>query len=55
MERKQSKPPASSSQRTPRSVPSETLFQGQREVAIVYGNETYLLRITRNDKLILTK
>jgi hemin uptake protein HemP len=31
------------------------LLQGQREVQIRHGNETYRLRHTRNDKLILTK
>jgi hemin uptake protein HemP len=34
---------------------SETLFQGQREVLILHLNETYRLRITKTNKLILTK
>ena len=37
------------------AVDSERLLQGQREVLIRHGNETYRLRHTRNDKLILTK
>ena len=31
------------------------LFKGQRDVEILFKNEIYRLRITRNDKLILTK
>ena len=31
------------------------LLQGRNEVLIRHGNETYRLRHTRNDKLILTK
>ena len=37
------------------AVDSGRLLQGQREVLIRHGNETYRLRHTRNDKLILTK
>lgn len=36
-------------------VDSTRLLRGQREVLIRHGNETYRLRHTRNDKLILTK
>ena len=36
-------------------VDSARLLRGQREVLIRHGNETYRLRHTRNDKLILTK
>jgi len=36
-------------------VASDAVFQGQREVVIVHGGQEYLLRITRSDKLILTK
>lgn len=39
----------------PRPVEADELFKGQREIAIRYQDETYRLRITRNDKLILTK
>ena len=31
------------------------LLQGRREVVIRHGGESYRLRHTRNDKLILTK
>jgi len=33
----------------------EQLFAGRRELRLLFGNEEYRLRITRNDKLILTK
>jgi hemin uptake protein HemP len=36
-------------------VDSRGLLQGRSEVLIRHGNETYRLRHTRNDKLILTK
>lgn len=38
-----------------RSVASDDLFQGVREVVILHRNEEYRLRITRAGKLILTK
>ena len=34
---------------------SRDLFRGQREIVILHGGNEYLLRITRADKLILTK
>jgi hemin uptake protein HemP len=34
---------------------STALFRGGREVVIVHNSEEYRLRITRADKLILTK
>lgn len=34
---------------------SEELFGGARTLAIVHSGERYLLRITRQNKLILTK
>ena len=37
------------------AVDSHGLLQGRNEVLIRHGNETYRLRHTRNDKLILTK
>ena len=33
----------------------EKLFNGFREVRLFHGSEEYRLRLTRNDKLILTK
>lgn len=38
-----------------RELISQRLLQGRREVLIRHGGETYRLRHTRNDKLILTK
>jgi hemin uptake protein HemP len=45
-------PPATERER---QVPSATLFQGRREIVIVHHGQEYRLRITRADKLILTK
>ena len=39
----------------PHRIRSEELFQGQIEVLIAHGTETYRLRRTRNGKLILQK
>jgi hemin uptake protein HemP len=39
----------------PRTIGSEELLQGQREVLILHAGETYRLRLTRNGKLILNK
>lgn len=41
--------------REPRRIDSPTLFDGSREVVIVHQGQEYRLRITRADKLILTK
>jgi hemin uptake protein HemP len=40
---------------SPRRVDSPSLFRGDREVVIVHQGQEYRLRITRADKLILTK
>ena len=37
------------------SLSSETLFAGHREIRVSHGIEEYRLRLTRNNKLILTK
>jgi len=37
------------------SVDSVTLMQGRRELIIRHGADTYRLRITASNKLILTK
>jgi hemin uptake protein HemP len=37
------------------ALPSASLFRGHREVVILHGGQEYRLRITRADKLILTK
>jgi len=47
------KPPAPSSQQ--RTLQSQDLLQGLKEVLITHGEETYRLRLTRNGKLILHK
>lgn len=36
-------------------IKSKALFNGQQQVAIEHEGEIYLLRITKQDKLILTK
>lgn len=38
-----------------RTVRSEDLLQGQVELLIAHGEETYRLRLTRSGKLILQK
>jgi hemin uptake protein HemP len=40
---------------TPACVDSGQLFEGHRELIILHRGEAYRLRITRQDKLILTK
>ena len=39
----------------PQPIPSDTLFKGDKEVLIVHRGVIYRLRITANDRLILTK
>ncbi|MCJ2046202.1 hemin uptake protein HemP [Methylobacterium sp. J-078] len=36
-------------------ISSQSLLRGQREITILHGGDRYRLRITANDKLILTK
>ena len=38
-----------------KSVSSEQLLQGQRELQILHGNDVYRLTLTRTGKLILHK
>ncbi|NJD69243.1 MAG: hemin uptake protein HemP [Candidatus Methylomirabilota bacterium] len=38
-----------------RKIESATLFQRDRELVIIHEGQEYVLRITRNGKLILTK
>lgn len=40
---------------TPRRVSSATLFRDEREVIIVHRGQEYRLRVTKAEKLILTK
>jgi hemin uptake protein HemP len=44
-----------SERQEPRRIESPALFEGGREVVIVHQGQTYRLRITKADKLILTK
>jgi len=37
------------------SISTDTLMQGKNELIIVHSDQKYILRITRNGKLILTK
>ena len=39
----------------PRTLTTVELFAGRREIVIVHGDAKYRLRITRANKLILTK
>ena len=49
-------PPAEETDRAePRTVSSETLLAGQRQLIIQHGGERYRLLLTRSNKLILTK
>lgn len=48
-------PPTSAETESPPIYDSEALLQGTREVLIRHHGETYRLRLTRNDKLILHK
>lgn len=36
-------------------IPSQTLFRGQHRLIIEHAGEVYILRLTRNNRLILTK
>ena len=38
-----------------RHLSSTALFRGQREIVIMHRGQEYRLRITKSDKLILTK
>jgi hemin uptake protein HemP len=39
----------------PRRIDTEALLQREREIVIVHRGQEYRLRITKSDKLILTK
>lgn len=49
------KPSASSPDAATRRVSSQMLLKGERELVIQHQGSEYHLRLTRNDKLILTK
>jgi hemin uptake protein HemP len=46
---------AQGAQIAPRSIDSAVLFAGSNELIILHNGSPYRLRITRQDKLILTK
>jgi hemin uptake protein HemP len=51
-------PPALASKtdtKSPDAISAELLFCGEKEIVIHHQREDYRLRITRNNKLILTK
>lgn len=48
-------PQARPAPRRARVIESDLLLDGEREIRIRHGDDTYRLRHTRNDKLILTK
>lgn len=50
-----SKPVVPTRPELPREISSETLFQGRTELVIVHNEQRYMLRITANRKLILTR
>lgn len=39
----------------PARIPSRVVLGGDREVVIVHGSEEYLLKLTSDDKLVLTR
>lgn len=47
--------PASGSKTSNQRYQSQALFCGQQEILIEHAGHAYRLRITRQDKLILTK
>jgi hemin uptake protein HemP len=49
------KPSAPSPDAATRRVSSQMLLKGERELVIQHQGNEYHLRLTRNDKLILTK
>ena len=49
------KPSAAPSEVAARRVSSQMLLNGERELVIQHQGSEYHLRLTRNDKLILTK
>lgn len=53
---RQSSPSTSASVNSdPRRLSSQELFMGTRELTILHNDQTYLLRLTKQNKLILTK
>lgn len=55
LNRPESPAPAATCALAPARFDGDRLFAGRREVIIVHRGEEYRLRITRQEKLILTK
>jgi hemin uptake protein HemP len=49
------RPPARDADTAVRRISSQSLLAGERELVIQHEGSEYHLRLTRNDKLILTK
>jgi len=49
------RPPAREADAEVRRISSQSLLAGERELVIQHQGNEYHLRLTRNDKLILTK
>lgn len=49
------KPPGAAVDPGARRISSQSLLAGERELVITHQGSEYHLRLTRNDKLILTK
>jgi hemin uptake protein HemP len=49
------RPEERDSTEAPKTISAGDLFEGQREILIEHEGETYRLRITRRNKLILQK
>jgi hemin uptake protein HemP len=47
--------PVNATPKAPQKIDVASLFAGKRELVIVHRGEEYRLRITRQEKLILTK
>jgi hemin uptake protein HemP len=52
---KSTSPATASPEAGPRRIDLSTILRGDREVIIAHGADEYRLRLTSNDKLLLTK
>jgi hemin uptake protein HemP len=52
---KAERPPEDAPEARPRRIDLNTILRGDREVIIAHGADEYRLRLTSNDKLLLTK
>jgi hemin uptake protein HemP len=51
----QPRTPGTAPETGPRRIDLNTILRGDREVIIAHGADEYRLRLTSNDKLLLTK